>query len=166
MRIALGCDHAGFDLKQRVSGWLGEWGHEVLDVGAVIFDAADDYPDYAQAVGDAVAQSKAERGIVVCGSGVGASIAANKVRGVRAAMCLDTYSARQGVEHDDMNVLCLGSLVVGEELARELLGAFLQACFSNEERHVRRLKKVQALEAGTLPSVSTSPEGISGTGGA
>ncbi len=147
MRIAVGCDHAGFELKQEVDRWLRQWGHDVQDAGAHTLDPADDYPDYSRKVADAVANGTADRGVIVCGSGVGASIAANKVGGVRAAMCHDTYSARQGVEHDDMNVLCVGSRVVGVELARELVSAFLEARFSGEERHVRRLKKVLAIEA-------------------
>lgn len=155
MRIAVGCDHAGFELKREMDQWLRQWGHDVQDVGAHTFDPADDYPDYSKKVADAVANGTADRGIIACGSGVGASIAASKVGGVRAATCHDTYSARQGVEHDDMNVLCVGSRVVGVELARELVSAFLEARFSEEERHVRRLKKVIAIEAdnrSTAPS--------------
>ena len=150
MRIALGTDHAGFDLRDQVSKMLTAAGHEVLDLGAHVLDALDDYPDYAKLVAEAVAGGKAERGILVCGSGVGASIAANKVRGVRAAMCHDSYSAHQGVEHDDMNVLCIGARVVGIELARELIDAFLGAKFSGEERHLRRLEKVKQIEAANL----------------
>jgi len=117
-------------------------------MGARLYDPSDDYPDFALAVAQAVAAGQAERGIIVCGSGVGATVAANKVSGVRAATCHDTYSAHQGVEHDDMNVLCLGARVVGEEVARELAKAFLNARFSGEERHLRRLNKVKAAEAG------------------
>ena len=147
MRVALGADHNGFGLKQEMAEWLDARGHETLDLGAARLDPTDDYPDYAEAVSEAVTDSRADRGILVCGSGVGASIAANKVRGVRAGVCHDTYSARQGVEHDDMNVLCLGTRVIGPELARELVQAFLAARFTGEERHRRRLQKIQALEA-------------------
>ena len=147
MRVAIGADHAGFALKGEAVRLAREWGHETLDLGAWAYDPADDYPDFAAAVARAVAEGAAERGVVVCGSGVGASIAANKVAGARAAMCHDTYSARQGVEHDDMNVLCVGARVIGPETAREALAAFLGARFTGEERHRRRLAKVQALEA-------------------
>ena len=145
MRIVLGADHRGYELKDEIAAALKRDGHEVLDVGTNSADSVD-YPDYARAVGEAIVDGRAERGIIVCGSGVGASIAANKVRGVRAAMCHDTYSARQGVEHDDMNVLCLGARVIGDELARELTRAFLAARFSGEERHQRRVAKVVAAE--------------------
>jgi len=146
MRVAVGFDHGGFPIKQDIVNLLTSAGHEVNDKGAYSFDAADDYPDFAIAVARAVAAGEADRGIVVCGSGVGASVAANKVRGVRAGLCHDTYSAHQGVEHDDMNVLCLGARVIGPEVAQELVRAFLGARFSGAERHVRRLKKVLALE--------------------
>ncbi len=146
MRIALGSDHAGFDLKQFVAAHLREAGHTVLDEGANS-TAPVDYPDYAEAVGNAVRGGEAQRGILICGSGVGASIAANKLPGVRAGLCHDTYSAHQGVEHDDMNVLVLGSRVIGPELALELSEAFLKARFSNENRHQIRLEKVKRLEA-------------------
>jgi len=146
MKIALGCDHAGFDLKEKVVGYIEVLGHEVLDVGAHQYDAADDYPDYARYVGQAIQHSQAERGIIVCGSGVGASVAANKMKGVRAALCHDTYTARQGVEHDDMNVLCIGGRVIGQSLAEDVVRAFLGAAFSGEERHQRRLDKVIAIE--------------------
>ena len=148
MRIALGSDHAGFDLKHKVARVLQAMGHDVQDVGAHDFDPLDDYPDFARLVAEAVAAGSAERGVLVCGSGVGASVAANKVRGVRAAMCHDTYSAHQGVEHDDMNVLCLGARVIGEELAKELIASFLGAAFTGEERHVRRVAKIEAMESG------------------
>ena len=147
MRIALGADHAGFEFKQQVSDILTSLGHEVDDLGAHRFDPLDDYPDFTRPVAESVATGSADRGLLVCGSGVGASIAANKIAGIRAAMCHDTYSARQGVEHDDMNVLCLGARIVGIELAREIISAFLGARFSAEERHVRRLAKVKAMEA-------------------
>ena len=156
MQVALGCDHAGFDLKQQVAQWLKGWGHEVSDVGAHTMDPTDDYPDFTVLVSEAVARGKVDRGILVCGSGVGASIAANKTMGVRAATCHDTYSARQGVEHDDMNVLCIGSRIVGSALASELVSAFLGASFSNEERHVRRLKKVLSIEAGNRSIAPTT----------
>ena len=146
MRIALAADHAGLALKTEVAALISAWGHDLLDLGAHEFDPDDDYPDFAALVARAVADGTAERGVIVCGSGVGASIAANKVHGVRAAMCHDTYSAHQGVEHDDMNVLCVGGRVIGPETAREALAAFLAARFSGEERHVRRLEKVNALE--------------------
>ncbi len=146
MRIAIGADHGGFELKKTLAAQLKQAGHEVVDVGAHTYDASDDYPDFSRLVAEAVASGQAERGLLVCGSGVGASIAANKVKGVRAALCHDTYSARQGVEHDDMNVLCLGARIVGVELARELVRAFVGATFSAEDRHVRRLNKVLAME--------------------
>lgn len=146
MKIAIGGDHAGLALKTQLAEMLGRDGHTVLDLGAMTFDPDDDYPDFAAAVARAVVQGKAERGILVCGSGVGASVAANKVRGVRAGLCHDTYSARQGVEHDDVNVLCLGARVIGEALARDLARAFLGARYSGEDRHARRLKKTLDLE--------------------
>ena len=147
MRIAVGADHAGFPLKQPVVDHLESLGHVVVDVGAHEMDPADDYPDFAAAVANSVARGAADRGVIVCGSGVGASVAANKIRGVRASVCHDSYSAHQGVEHDDMNVLCIGGRIVGDELAREILSAFVGAVFSGEERHVRRLNKILALEA-------------------
>lgn len=145
MRLALGGDHAGYELKQQLSAFLGDLGHEILDFGTN-GPAAVDYPDFAAAVGRAVADGKAQRGIVICGSGVGASIAANKIRGVRAGLCHDCYSAHQGVEHDDMNVLVLGARIIGIELAKELVKSFLGAKFTGEERHTRRLQKVLKLE--------------------
>ena len=147
MKIAVGSDHAGFDLKELLRRDLAAQGHDVLDLGTHDHTPAD-YPDSAAAVGRAVADGRAERGLVVCGSGVGASVAANKVVGVRAGLCHDTYSAHQGVEHDDMNVLVLGARVVGTALAGELVRAFLAARYTAEERHARRLAKVLALEAG------------------
>ena len=146
MRIAVGSDHAGFPLKQQIAEALRREGNDVVDVGA--HDAKpSDYPDFAEAVGLAVRDGRAERGVLVCGSGVGASVAANKLPGIRAAVCHDTYSAHQGVEHDDLNVLVLGSRIVGDALAHELVGVFLRARFTGEERHARRLAKVKALEA-------------------
>ena len=147
MRIAVGADHNGYALKQTIAELLKSMGHEVSDVGAHAIDPLDDYPDFAGALARTVASGEAERGIMVCGSGVGASVAANKVRGVRAAVCHDTYSAHQGVEHDDMNVLCLGARIVGEEVAREAVQVFVSATFTGEERHQRRLDKVLAIEA-------------------
>ena len=146
MRIAIAADHAGMELKNLLKADIGKAGHEVADLGAHQLDADDDYPDFAEAVGKAIVRGEAERGILICGSGVGASIAANKLRGVRAAICHDSYSARQGVEHDDMNVLVLGSRIVGTALAAELVAAFLAAQFTREERHLRRLQKVLAIE--------------------
>lgn len=146
MNIAVGCDHGGFALKQAVIEEMKKLGHIVVDCGARSFDPADDYPDFARAVGAAIQRGDAERGIVICGSGVGASVAATKMRGIRAAVCHDTYSAHQGVEHDNMNVLCLGARVVGDELAKELVRAFVSAKFSGEERHLRRLNKLLEIE--------------------
>ncbi|MEO6026143.1 MAG: ribose 5-phosphate isomerase B [Candidatus Binatia bacterium] len=146
MIIAVGCDHAGFPLKARMARELQAAGHEIVDCGG--FDTTpSDYPDFARAVSTAVVEGRAERGVLVCGSGVGASVAANKVPGARAALCHDTFSARQGVEDDDLNVLCLGARVIGEEAAAECLRAFLVARFSHAERHVRRVGKIKALEA-------------------
>ncbi len=146
MNIALGCDHAGFSLKVPLQAWLEKKGHTVLNLGVDTDAVPADYPDYARAVSEAVAAGKAERGIIVCGSGVGATIAANKVPAVRACMCHDTFSARQGVEDDDMNVLCLGGRIIGVELAYEVLNAFLNAKFSGLDRHQRRKDKVTAIE--------------------
>ena len=151
MRIAVGADHAGFELKQLLADELRGLGHDVLDLGTGS-TAPVDYPDFAEAVGKAVREGRSERGIVICGSGVGASVAANKLPGIRAAVCHDTYSAAQGVEHDDMNVLVLGSRVIGPALAHELVRAFLGAVFSGAERHVRRLAKVRELERRYGPS--------------
>ncbi len=138
-------DHAGFPFKAQVKARLNEQGHEVLDLGTVS-TAPVDYPDFAEAVGEALAASRAERGILICGSGVGVCVAANKIPGVRAGICHDCYSAHQGVEHDDINVLCLGARIVGPELMREIVDAFISARFSGEERHVRRLSKTKAIE--------------------
>src|SRR5260370_22199296 len=140
MKIVIGSDHAGFQLKVAMGDLLRSLGHDVLDVGA-FNENPSDYPDFAEAVGRAVLDRKAERGVLICGGGVGASVAANKIPGIRAGLCHDSYSARQGVEHDDMNVLVLGSRVVASELARDLVRIFLAAKFSGEERHVRRLGK-------------------------
>ena len=146
MQLVIGADHAGFALKETLKAELIAAGHSVLDVGAYEYDRDDDYPDFAAAVGRAVAAGKGARGILVCGSGVGACIAANKIDGVRACLCHDIYSATQGVEHDDMNVLCLGGLIIGEALARKLVDGFLQAEFIAQGRFQRRLDKVIALE--------------------
>ncbi|MEO8208237.1 MAG: RpiB/LacA/LacB family sugar-phosphate isomerase [Chloroflexota bacterium] len=149
MRIAFAADHAGAALKAELIRRLGTSGldHELIDLGGDGSDPTDDYPDFARSLGAAVRDGLADRGILICGSGVGASVAANKMRGVRAAVCHDTYSAHQGVEHDDMNVLTLGSRVLGPEPAFECVLAFLAATFSGEERHVRRLNKVLQIEA-------------------
>jgi ribose 5-phosphate isomerase B len=147
MRLAVAADHAGYDLKNHIRDLLSKEGHEVLDLGTCEPGKPDDYPDFAAALGDAVAGGRVERGILICGSGVGASVAANKIRGIRAGLCHDTYSAHQGVEHDDMNILVLGSRIIGSALADELVKAFLSARFSGEERHVRRLSKINAIES-------------------
>lgn len=146
MRIAIGADHAGYPLNEKVISALKEAGHDVIDFGTHDGTQPDDYPDYAYKVGRAVQTGEAERGILICGSGVGASVAANKMEGVRACLCHDTYSAHQGVEHDDINILCLGARIIGSELALELVRAFLYAEFTGEERHVRRLAKIAAIE--------------------
>jgi len=148
--VALGADHGGYSLKTELAPWLQSQGYEVLDLGAHSLDPADDYPDFAEATARAVVAGRAERGILICGSGVGASVAANKVPGIRACVCHDTYSAHQGVEHDEMNVLCLGGRIIGIELAKELAAAFLNARFTGEERHRRRMDKVAAMEQRAL----------------
>lgn len=155
MRVAVGADHAGYELKQHLVAWLRAQGHDVDDLGTDS-TAPVDYPDYAEAVGRAVLGG-AERGLVVCGSGVGAAIAANKLPGIRAGLCHDTYSAAQGVLHDDVNVLVLGARVVGPALAESLVAAFLAARFTHAERHVRRLAKVRALETRCLTAPRTDP---------
>lgn len=145
MKLGIAADHAGFALKEHLKGWLGSDRYAVTDLGA--FDSApSDYPDIAARLGAAIQTGAVERGILICGSGVGASVAANKLSGIRAGLCHDAYSARQGVEHDDMNIIVLGSRVIGTALAETLVSAFLEARFSNEERHVRRLQKVKELE--------------------
>jgi len=146
MRVAIGVDHGGFPLKGPIVDYLTTAGHEVLDLGAYNIDPGDDYPDYAKAVGKAVLRGEAERGIIICGSGVGACVAANKLPGIRAGLCHDTYSAHQAVEHDNINVLCLGARVIGVALALELVQAFVSATFSGVERHRRRLAKVAEME--------------------
>ncbi|HEV2348533.1 MAG TPA: ribose 5-phosphate isomerase B [Terriglobia bacterium] len=147
MRIVLGADHAGYDMKQDAVVLVRKLGHEVLDVGTNSATQPDDYPDFAEALGMALRENKADRGILICGSGVGASVAVNKIPGIRAGLCHDCYSAHQGVEHDDMNVLVMGSRIIGIELAHDLIKSFLGARFSGEERHVRRLGKVKEIEA-------------------
>lgn len=145
MKVVIGGDHAGFALKQDLINWLQAEGHEPVDVGTHDTTPVD-YPDYAIAVAEALKQGQGERGVLICGSGVGASVAANKIDGIRAGLCHDIYSAHQGVEHDDMNVIVLGGRVIGTALAEELVRAFLGARFTSEERHQRRLNKVIALE--------------------
>jgi RpiB/LacA/LacB family sugar-phosphate isomerase len=145
MKIAIASDHAGFALKNAIGEFLRLLGHETLDVGA-FNDQPSDYPDFAEAIAKAVLEGRADRGILICGSGVGASVAANILPGIRAGLCHDTYSAHQGVEHDNMNVLVLGARVIGSKLAEELVSVFVRAKFSHEARHERRLAKVQALE--------------------
>ena len=145
MKIAVGADHAGFPLKEIVIAILEHNGHEAIDLGTSSTESVD-YPDYAEKVGRAIQQGEAERGILLCGSGVGAAIAANKMRGIRAGVCHDTYSAHQSVEHDDVNVLAVGARIIGIELVAEIVRAFIGAEFSGESRHVRRLNKVLALE--------------------
>jgi ribose 5-phosphate isomerase B len=148
VKLVIACDHAGFNLKEEVRAYLAKGGHEVVDLGAFTCDPQDDYPDFAERVGDAIRAGEAPRGVLICGSGVGVSIAANKIPGVRAAMCHDTYSAHQGVEHDDMNVIVFGARIIGTSLAYELVDAFIRAKFiSTEERFTRRFKKVLAIEA-------------------
>ena len=146
MKVAVGADHAGFDLKVQIVPWLESSGHEVVDVGAHTLDLADDFPDFAAAVAHSINDGVAERGVMVCGSGVGASIATNKVSGIRACLCHDTYTARQGVEHNDMNVICLGGRVIGIETAKEVIAAFLGADYTPETRFQRRIDKVSEIE--------------------
>lgn len=146
MNISIGADHAGFEMKKQLIDFIQKLGHTVHDVGTFEPGKADDYPDYAVLVANDIRGGSAERGILVCGSGVGVSVAANKFRGIRAGLCHDHYSAHQGVEHDDMNVLVLGARIVGQMLAQDATEAFLKATFSGEERHVRRLNKVKGIE--------------------
>ncbi len=148
MRVAIGCDHAGYALKAHVAKVIAELGHEVINLGTDSPDISIDYPDVAEAVGRKIQNEEADRGILICGSGVGAGVAANKLRGVRASVCHDIYSAVQGVEHDDMNVICLGGRIIGVALAEKLVGGFLEASFDPKDRYVRRLEKVKALERG------------------
>ncbi len=146
MKIAIASDHGGFELKKFLVNWLNEKNYDVLDLGNHVYDKEDDYPDFADKLAKAVSKGDAERGIVICGSGVGACVTANKTKGIRASICHDTYSAHQGVEHDNMNVLCLGARIIGDEVAKELATAFLSAKYINEGRFKRRLEKVENLE--------------------
>jgi ribose 5-phosphate isomerase B len=146
MRVVLGGDHAGYALKQLSDTFVRQLGHDIVDIGPFGLDPADDYPDFALALGEALLDGRAERGVLICGSGVGASVAVTKLPGIRGAVCHDSFSARQGVEDDDMNVLCLGARVIGPELAYECIRAFLDASFSGAERHLRRLAKVRQIE--------------------
>jgi ribose 5-phosphate isomerase B len=148
MKLVIASDHAGFQLKEEVRAYLTSAGHEIVDLGAYTGDQPDDYPDFAEKVGDAINQGVSKRAILICGSGVGVCVAANKIPGIRAGMCHDTYSAHQGVEHDDMNVIVFGARVIGTALANELADAFIGAKFiSNEPRFTRRFNKVMAIEA-------------------
>jgi ribose 5-phosphate isomerase B len=156
MKLAIGADHAGYALKEEVRGYLEKLGHEVIDLGAFNAEPSD-YPDFAEAVGRALQAGQAERGILICGSGVGVCVAANKMPGIRACMCHDHYSAHQGVEHDNMNVLVMGARIIGSETAFDLVGAFLQAKFQSQvERYVRRLNKVMAIEARNMHETAKS----------
>jgi ribose 5-phosphate isomerase B len=146
MKISIGADHAGYEMKQELIPFIEKLGHSVHDVGTFEPDKPDDYPDYATLVAEDIRSGQAERGVLVCGSGVGVSVAANKFKGIRAGLCHDHYSAHQGVEHDDMNVLVLGSRIIGPMLAQDAAEAFLKASFSGEERHLRRLNKVKGIE--------------------
>jgi len=145
MRIAVGSDHAGYSLKDHVASWLAESGHAVYDLGTHSADPVD-YPDFAAAVAQAVLDGRADRGVIICGSGAGAAIAANKLQGIRAGVAHDSYTAHQMVEHDDVNVLALGARVIGQALAEDLIKTFIDATFSRDDRHVRRLDKIRALE--------------------
>jgi ribose 5-phosphate isomerase B len=149
MRIAIACDHAGFPVKDEIINLVEELGHAVEDLGTFNQEPVD-YPDYAEKVANAILNGQADRGILLCGSGVGVCVAANKIKGIYAGICHDTYSAHQGVEHDNMNTLCLGARIVGVELAKEIVTAFLNARFSQEERHLRRFNKTLQLESGNL----------------
>lgn len=163
MRVAIGCDHGGFSLKPRIRTAVEDAGHAVVDCGAYEENPADDYPDFARRVGETILAGQAERGILICGSGVGAAVAVTKIPGIRAGLCHDSFSARQGVEDDSMNVLCLGARVIGPGLAAELVRHFLEARFSGAERHVRRLAKIAAMErevvAGRFDAGATNPLG-------
>jgi len=146
MKIVIAADHGGFEMKQQLIAWLNENNVEVEDLGNTVYDSKDDYPVFASALAKKISNKEASKGILLCGSGVGACIAANKFKGVRASVCHDIYSAKQGVEHDDLNVLCLGARIIGIALAKELVWGFVNTSFSNEERHVRRLQKVLEFE--------------------
>ena len=146
MKLAIGADHGGFELKSMITKHLEDCGHVVIDVGAHKMDTEDDYPDFASSVAEQVALDRVDRGIMICGSGVGASIVANKIRGIRASVCHDSYSSHQGVEHDDINILCMGARIIGSETAKEITNAFVSAKFTGEDRHKRRLDKVLVIE--------------------
>ena len=146
MKVSIACDHGGFELKNLLTAWLKENNYIVSDLGNNVFNPDDDYPDFAEKVAVDVVSGNSDKGIIICGSGVGACIAANKISGAKASVCHDTYSARQGVQHDNMNILCLGARIIGIELAKELVSAFLNATFINEIRYNRRLKKINLLE--------------------
>ena len=150
MRVAISADHAGFEMKGQIVRWLESEGHQVKDLGAHVMDPNDDYPDFAAAVANSLCSGEAEKGVIICGSGVGACITANKVKGIRACLCHETYTARQGVEHDDMNVVCIGGRVIGIELAKVVLQAFLEARFIPEPRFQRRLDKLAQVEQNGL----------------
>lgn len=150
MKLAIASDHAGYRLKQHLASYLSQQGHEIIDLGVDTDAISSDYPDAAIAVGRAIQSGQAERGLLICGSGIGACITANKMDGIYAAITHDTYSASQGVEHDNMNVICLGARVIGTALAEAISRAFVSAQFSGEERHVRRFNKMKALESGAL----------------
>lgn len=159
LRVAFGADHGGFHLKQEMVARLKD-SYEILDFGTGSFEPDDDYPDFVVPVAEAVVSGRVQRGVIICGSGVGACIAANKIPGIRAGICHDVYSAHQGVEHDDMNVLCLGARVIGIELAVELVTSFLEACFSDEERYHRRLEKTLAIEKQALSGDEGNKGGV------
>ena len=146
MKIGIAADHGGFTLKEEIKSWLSSKGYEIKDFGAHVLDQADDYPDFVIPLAQAVAKGEVKQGIAICGSGVGASVGANKVSGVRAALIHDSFSAHQGVEDDDMNLICLGGRVIGVKIAEELIAAFLNARYIGGERHRRRLDKIKALE--------------------
>jgi ribose 5-phosphate isomerase B len=158
MKVAMGCDHAGFKMKESLIPYVASLGHKVIDLGSTTYDPGDDYPDAARAVAVAIARKEADRGIVICGSGVGASVAVNKVPGVRGSMCHDVFSAHQGVEDDDANVLTLGERIIGLELAKEVVRAFLSAHFSRAARHERRLEKVRQIELDARTGAFDYPE--------
>lgn len=158
MKVAFGCDHAGFKMKEELLSYVAGLGNKVVDLGNTTYDPDDDYPDAARAVAVAVARKEADRGIVICGSGVGASVAVNKVPGVRGAMCHDVFSAHQGVEDDDANVLSLGERIIGIDLAKEVVRAFLSASFSGASRHRRRLEKVKQIELDARTGAFDFPE--------
>jgi ribose 5-phosphate isomerase B len=146
MKIALASDHGGFELKKDLFNWLKENNYDVIDLGNKVYDSLDDFPDYAEIISKAIINGEAEKGILICGSGVGAAVAANKFKGIRASVCHDIYSAHQGVEHDAMNIICLGARVVGIQLAKDLIAAFINAKYMNEERLNRRLEKIKKFE--------------------